>query len=477
MNENMLRPVFLSFFLYRLIILISFFLSSFFLSSLAVHAEAGDLLISGSSDEDLLNEMLYFEQEKPSDKEEDLKNTVKNDTKPGFAIRGHYKNIMAWSGSDSFLNNADSLPEKRKMFASLNRVRISPELKYGQNLFIHADIDNQVILSDYAHTRTFDLYWYPSNYNDLCDPSFESKISEDAEYRFNIHRLYAKLVSGDFTMTIGRQQIRYGSGRLWNPLDLLNPISPTFIEGAEDQKGTDAVRVEYYPGSSSEISIVYAPHRKNDKMDSRIFANRNTNLVGRYKTTVNDMEMAVLGGRVAGKDIAGIDIAGIINKGMLRGSLVFASPDDGDHYFMASAGYEYNFQNGIYCMVEYFFNENAFNDKPELKEAYMGVISGRMTDKTYRTVSNTFLTFNSHYTGIALGYDITPLMRAELFLMADFEGQGIFYSPALKYNLLQNLDLTFSAMLGHVRNQEGTPSDFASFEDHPLFSGTIQWYF
>ena len=57
-----------------------------------------------------------------------------------------------------------------------------------------------------------------------------------------------------FTATIGRQQIRFGSGKLWNPLDILNPISPTFIEGGDDQKGTDAVKLDFFPDDKTEIS-------------------------------------------------------------------------------------------------------------------------------------------------------------------------------------------------------------------------------
>ena len=84
-------------------------------------------------------------------------------------------------------------------------------------------------------------------------------------------------------MIFGRQQIRFGSGNLWNPLDVLNPISPLMVEGAEEQKGTDALRLNFYPTDSMEISFIY---------DMKLFNNKyadikgdESNYVARVKAT------------------------------------------------------------------------------------------------------------------------------------------------------------------------------------------------
>lgn len=399
-----------------------------------------------------------------------------SDDESPFSFQGHYKNLITYFSTDNFQENEKRLRYK-KLIADLSRIRLSPEIRSGEQFLLHCDIDNEIIVANYVENRIFDLYWTPSDYNDLFNPSIDEKFSGDYFYRLKLHRLYAKFVKGDMTITLGRQQIRFGSGRLWNPLDILNPIAPTFVEGAEDQKGTDALRLEYYPDESTEIAFAYAPKRVDDVLDTGIFANKNTNAVVRVKTSVKDADLAVLGGRVAQKNLGGIDIAAIARDGMLRGSLLYAFPDHGDSYVLGSAGYEYNFSNGIYCLVEYFYNQNALSRNSELSSAYFESLNRDINEDQYALTANQFITFNRHYFGLALGYDITPLLRGEVFTIADVEGRGIFISPLLKYNILQNIDISVTGMLGHVSEREGKTSDFKEFEEHPLVSAVFQWYF
>ncbi len=406
----------------------------------------------------------------------DMDDEFMDDESP-FSFQGHYKNLVTYFSTDNYLDENENRFRYKKLVTDTNRIRLSPEIKSGEQFMLHCDIDNEIIASNYVENKIFDLYWTRSDYNDLFNSSIDDKFSGNYYYRLKLHRFYAKIVTGDLTITLGRQQIRFGSGRLWNPLDILNPVEPTFVEGAEDQKGTDALRLEYYPGESTEIAFVYAPKRVDDALDASIFANKNTNLVARVKTTVKDADLAVLGGRVAQRNLGGIDIAAIAWEGMLRGSLLYSSPDEGESFILGSAGYEYNFSNGVYCLVEYFYNKNALNRKNELASAYFESLVSGINEDLYPIIANQFITFNRHYFGLFLGYDITPLLRGELFTIVDAEGRGMFMSPSLKYNLLQNLDISITGMLGQVSEREGKLSDFKEFEEHPMVSATLQWYF
>jgi hypothetical protein len=111
-------------------------------------------------------------------------------------------------------------------------------------------------MGNYLKSPEFDGLLRPSDYNDLFKLSREPVYDEDLYYRTRIHRLYAKIAVGNLTITGGRQLVRFGSGRLWNPLDIMNPISPTALEGIEEQKGIDARRMEYYINATTEIGLV-----------------------------------------------------------------------------------------------------------------------------------------------------------------------------------------------------------------------------
>jgi len=395
---------------------------------------------------------------------------------PAFSLKGHYKNLLVRTKASGIPEDIDGDP-RQTLVTDLNRIRLSPEFRFNNDGLIHADIDNELYATNFVGTRTFDLFWLPSDFNDLFGGSWDESVSGDLLYRLNLHRFYVKTVAGKFTVTAGRQQIRFGSGRLWNPLDILNPITPTFVEGAEDQKGTDALRVEYYPDAVTEISVVYAPKRFDDELDADIFVNRNTNAVCRIRTTRNDTDVAVLAGRLPRRSIGGIDLASIAADGMLRASLLYSIPDSAGSYIQAGGGYEYTFANGLYVLAEYFYNQHALNQEPELQTAYaQGLISGLNEDR-YARLANQFLTLNRHYAGIALGFDITPLIRADIFGIADIDGTGLFLSPALRYNILQDLDLSATVFTGYVFDGASYPSDFQDTSNHPLIMVSAKWYF
>jgi hypothetical protein len=388
---------------------------------------------------------------------------------PVFKLTGRYQNLLVVSGTeDPATQDTDTL------VFDMNRLRLTPEFRFSENFIFHADLDNEIFIGNDIDSPAFQDYLNPWSYNDLWNPSTDNEISGDLVYRLKLHRAYAKLVTGRWTLTLGRQQVRFGSGRIWNPLDILNPISPTFVEGAEDQKGIDAFRAEYYPGPATEITAVYSPRREDDVLDAAALVHADG--IVRFKTAVKDTDIAVLGGTVARRAVIGLDAAGILKGGLLRGAVMHSRPEDGDGFWLAGAGYEYAFQNGLYTLFEYFYNGNALNDNPELAQAYVETRISGMNGERYRLLANNFLTLNAHYLGLAMGYDITPLVRADLFLIYDVEGNGIFISPTATWNMFQNTDLSVSVMTGCVFDGSD-PSDFEAFAEHPLVSVSLIRYF
>jgi len=402
------------------------------------------------------------------------------DRKPIFSIGGQFKNLFTYTETDQYSEYQFSFTErdkKKRLIADLKRIRLSPEINISDFLHIHVDYDNEIITGTYLKSLEFDQYWRPSEHNDLFDLSYESHYDKDVFYRTKVHRAFAKLVIGDITMTLGRQLIRFGSGKLWNPLDILNPISPTFVEGAEDQKGTDALRIEYYFSEKTELALVLDQKRIDNNDDYSKLSSRNSNLVARFKTTIAETEIAALGGQIARRQIGGTDISTILLDGMLRGSVVYSKPETGESFIQGSAGYEYNFSFGLYFLIEYFYNENALNFNNELMAQYWESLISGINENNYYALSNNFLTFNQHYSGIALGYDFMPLLRGEVFAIYDFQGKSLFYNPALRYNAFENINVFIGFMKSYGIKDGKYTSDFEYLEKYSFLYASLVWYF
>lgn len=392
-----------------------------------------------------------------------------------FKFSGQYKNLFVYQKQKNYYGNNILNYEDKKLYTDLNRIRLSPEIKYSEIFLLHVDYDNEVIYSNYNKSYQFDNYWRTSEYNDLVNLSYEPHYGNDVLYRTKFHRAYAKISISDLTITLGRQQIRFGSGKLWNPLDILNPVSPTFIESAEEQKGTDALRFDYYLNEFTELSLVYDQKRYNDKLSE--IELENSNSVARLKTTIIDTDLAVLGGQVARRNVGGADFATILFDGILRGSAIYSKPENEDSYVQAGAGYDYSFKNSLSVLIEYFYNENNLNENDELSAAVQQSLVSGVTQENYFLLSNQFITYNKHYVGLALGYDLSSLLRADVLFIADVQGKGFFASPTLKFNIFENVDLIAGALLGYIDQESSKQSDFEEYEDSPIYYGSLQLFF
>ncbi len=391
-----------------------------------------------------------------------------------FSLRAHVKDLFAWMRTDSY---SETLKEK-DLLANLTRVRLSPELNFEDSLTFHLDFDNEVIAGNYLRSREFNVYWRDpyENYNDFFHASHEVKYTEDYLYRAKIHRAYAKAILGDFTFSVGRQQFRFGSGRLWNPLDVLNPINPLNFEGASEQKGIDGASAEYFINDKTVITAVLCPQRSNDDF-SESFSTSNVKVIGRLKTNISFAEISLLAGKLPEREAYGGDISLILFGGTLRGSALFTREEIIEHTIIANGGFEYTFSFGLYFLLEYFYNRASLNAEPKLLAAYVSSLSYSFDDAAFRLLANRFLTFNRHYAALALGYDITPLWRAELFTIYDYEGEYILINPSIQYNLYQDIDLSCAVMYAWKAKQTSKSSELSFVEKHPLVYAMMTWFF
>ncbi|HOP62794.1 MAG TPA: hypothetical protein PK358_04070 [Spirochaetota bacterium] len=387
---------------------------------------------------------------------------------------GYYKNLFMYQERDEFQGSILELPEKKKLVSDLNRLRLSPELDYAESFIFHADIDIEAVAANYTESDEFELLWESSSYNEIADGKAELAEKENLYALAEFQNIYIKFVAGSFTGTAGRQQVRFGNSRLWNPLDLMNPFSPLSVEGSEEQPGTDALRLDWYPGESTELTLVAAPKREDD--DIKKTSIKSGNYIARLKSGVKVLDVALLGGYTAKRGNAGADFTAEVFDGFLTGVVLYSKPEHGDEYYQCGTGYEYTFASGLYFLMEYFYNSLPVNDDDELSAALLYYSIEGMDGSNYYILSNRMITYNSHYASLSLGYDFFPLLRGEFFAIYDFQGRGVFLNALLKFNALDNLDLTAGVITAFIDESE-RESDFEVYDREPMYYASLQFYF
>jgi hypothetical protein len=437
----------------------------------------------------------------PAEEQREEGIVIKRRKGPEFRLKGMIKNLYSFYRSPWYLGEDPLTVSHKNLSADLTRIRISPEFRYRRLLAVAVDYDNELIWSNYGKSLDFKAYWRPRQYNDFVHMTWEPYRGKDLLYRTSIHRATVKVGTDDedFAVTVGRQQIRFTSGRLWNPYDILNPISPVYIEPAYEQRGTEAVRFDVFPGKKSEITIILDLKRSNDKIEHMNY--RDLNYLIRAKSDFMDVDIGILAGYVARRGTVGLDFSAPVVEGRLRGCLVVTQAEDqyvektneltndynplyvlktwipgrqGDSpvFFQANAGYEYAFKSGVRILVEYFFNQRGINYNKDAKLAWFASRVNAMDQKTYLQLANQFLTVNQHYVSVDLGYGFHPLVRGELFIIGDIQGRAIYWNPVVKVKAYRNLE--FSAGVMGAFAFDNKASDFSKYRKNYLFyaSGT-----
>lgn len=251
-----------------------------------------------------------------------------------------------------------------------------------------------------------------------------------------LHRLYRGWLgfdTGRLAVSMGRQRIAWGSGRLWNPTDRFNPIDPTAVE-PDEKTGVDSVMGEYRYSGFGAVQLVAAPGRAGRHVSRKLAA--------RWRDTFGETDLSMLVGRFGDQIALGVDATTNLWDGGLRGELMHAR-SRGAAYTQLAAGYDYTLTNevfpeGLYLLAEYFFNDAA------------GPIDATITDRLQ--------TQSRHLFGFSAGYDLTPLWRLDGLLILDADQGGRFFAPQITWSARANVDVIAFAQL----SAGNAGSDFAA---------------
>lgn len=342
-----------------------------------------------------------------------------------FSFEGYYKNLPLVS--ETFPNQS--------YFLDLNRLRLQPTLIYRKSLVLRLELDNQFLLGDYLKTAEFNYIkeLSPKTWLDIDQTIIDD---ENLYWKLIFYRAFLSYYTNLVDVSIGRQRFAWGTGKFWNPTDLLNPYSPTQIE-RQERVGTDALSLDFHLGTVTKTTIVYAPRS----------TYRNSSLAGRFKTTINSYDLSFLLGKFGSGKTLGFDLYGYVGDEGIYAEGAYNWNKDLSDFFSFVFGGEYTLPNGLYLNGEYFYNG-----------------AGKRKTKDYdwdRFFSAEILSLAQDYFNVGLGYDITPLWRLESYTIINLNDQSLFTTPNFSYSVTSDLFLDFGIQffIGDKRDEYGRPSN------------------
>lgn len=325
--------------------------------------------------------------------------------------------------------------EDETYFLDINRLRLQPTVIYRENLVLRLELDNQFLVGDYLKTQEFEyIKKLPSRtWLDIDQTVIDD---ENLFWKLIFYRAFLSYYSDWADVSIGRQRFAWGTGKFFNPTDLLNPYDPTQIE-RQERVGTDAVSLDFYLGTITKSSVVYAP-RSNW---------RNSSLAGRFRTTIRSYDVSFLFGKFGRKKALGFDTYGYVGDGGIYAEGAYTWNHDRPNFFSFVLGGEYRLPNGLYLDGEYFYNG-----------------AGKRKSEDYdwnKLFSAEILALSRNYFNLSLGYDVTGLWRVEHYTIVNLNDQSLFTAPNVSYSLTSDLFLDFGIQffIGAEGDEYGTFSN------------------
>jgi hypothetical protein len=245
-----------------------------------------------------------------------------------------------------------------------------------------------------------------------------------------VDRLWVDLNYGKFQARAGRQRINWGQTLVWNPNDIFNAYSFFDFDYVE-RPGSDAVRLQYYPGSSSAIELAVKSNYQDHITAAALF---------RFNKWGYDIQF--LGGYADGKDfVAGTGWSGAIGSVSFRGEATWFQPGKrftGTGIF--TIGFDKVFNNNSSAQLQIMYCNRPL-DLASFSSLYSG------------TLSTKDLAFSKFSSFVQLSYPFTPLLSASISGMWFPDLKGLFAGPSLDCSLAENVDL--SVFWQHFESRTG----------------------
>jgi hypothetical protein len=352
-----------------------------------------------------------------------------------LSFSGYYKNLLVRSETVVPAGQAE------RYTLDLNRLRLELKGSVSEAIALDLQYDNEVLLGSYLDTGQFAL-------------QNEERISQYRKYgdggswygRQRFYRAAVTVSAGSTDVRVGRQRVAWGTGRFWNPVDLLNPINPIALE-REERIGVDAALAEHKLGPLSRVSAVYAP--SHDGVESSAALNWHSNAAG--------TDYSLIGGRFESERVAGGDLATQLGGMGVRAELTRNAPDAGSTYGRALFALDYAFPNTLTLSGELYYNGAGAADRSSYD--FASLFAGRIQNVGRR------------YFGGYLAYEITPLVKSANYVVVNVSDHSSFFSPTVSFSLRASLDFT----LGVQIFSGSTGSEYGMLSD--VYYAQAQWFF
>ena len=312
-----------------------------------------------------------------------------------------------------------------KNFVDITRFRFRPVVYLWEGARVNLEYESNFIYNDVSDF----MFNYGSSVNNskqLVDLNWEITKSGNLRINHFIDRFYFKQDFEFGNIILGRQRIAWGTGRIWNPLDLFNPINPANFTKIE-KDGADAITSKIIFGDFTDLQLVFNP----DKLI------RKSNYAFRFRTNFNEYDLSLVGGVIDNRTIMGFDFAGNLSKAGLRGEFLYSEnkTNSSDNFIKYILGIDYQLTQKLYALLEYHFNGEGKQNKPEYQ--------------LIKLTQGEILNLGKNYLAANVTFELTPLFKLSFLSNFNLNDSSGFITLSGNYSLDDDIYLDLGSQISY----------------------------
>lgn len=261
---------------------------------------------------------------------------------------------------------------------------------------------------------------------------------DSSTYHTTTHRLDRLSLNWELRQAdirVGRQAVTWGGGILFNPMDLVNPFSPT--DTLRDYKtGDDLASLRYTHDDGYELQAIGRPGR--DAVSGEVTSDAST-VASKLHCIYGTLEADILVARNRGYGVSGVGFSGYAGDAAWRYDLVVSDENEGTLSTVANMDLSWvAWKKNWYGLVEFYHNGygttnygDALTDEATLDRLARGEV----------------FTLGKNYAATRLQVEVHPLVNLAMTTITNINDPSGLLQPTLVWDAREDLRLDAGALI------------------------------
>ncbi|MDG5813955.1 hypothetical protein QA601_02610 [Chitinispirillales bacterium ANBcel5] len=299
--------------------------------------------------------------------------------------------------------------QKNIRFSGMNTLELRGHNTNREYGMVRLEADFHMLYGDYANVFV----------KQMEEQTGSSLALGEAPVVADLRELYMAFYPRFADIAVGRQIVTFGRGAVLSPLDIFSTIDIRDIYFK--RKGSDVVSVRVPRNILSGIDFISELPVGDNEHASAL----------KYFTTFRGFDLDLIGiyRHRSQTGVAGLAFKGDVHFGIYGEMVTHFEEALKSSHFEFMFGTDYSFlRNNLIFSLEYLYNGLTIHP------------DSLSTDSVTAELPTPF--FRTHYLFFNASYSVNELLRLSGNILYNFDGRGLVGTLLVRYNLLQNVNLT-----------------------------------